>query len=111
MRPDPAVLTAMLAGLGALLALVFVAVVRSRAHGPMIGGEAIRRREGVVDQWDGKEGWVIVEGERWRARADRPMTPGERIRVVEVDGLVLVVKQAKSEGLIGALMPSPGRAR
>jgi membrane-bound serine protease (ClpP class) len=111
MRPDPAVLTAMLAGLGALLALVFVAVVRSRAHGPMIGGEAIRRREGVVDQWDGKEGWVIVEGERWRARADRPMTPGERIRVVEVDGLVLVVKQAKGEGLIGALMPSPGRAR
>ena len=35
MRPDPAILTALLAMLGGLLALVFVAVVRSRAHGPM----------------------------------------------------------------------------
>ena len=111
MRPDPAILTALLAMLGGLLALVFVAVVRSRAHGPMIGGEAIRRREGVVDQWDGKEGWVIVEGERWRARADKPLTPGERIRVVEVDGLVLIVKQAKSESLISALLPAQTRTR
>ena len=77
----------------------------------MIGGEAIRRREGVVDQWDGKEGWVIVEGERWRARADKPLTPGERIRVVEVDGLVLIVKQAKSESLISALLPAQTRTR
>ncbi len=81
--------------IGAFLALVLFAIVGSRSHGPMIGGEAIRRREGVVDDWDGKEGWVIVEGERWRARSDRPLSPGDRIKVVEIDGLVLVVRQAK----------------
>jgi membrane-bound serine protease (ClpP class) len=80
---------------GAFLALVLFAIVGSRSHGPMIGGEAIRRREGVVDDWDGKEGWVIVEGERWRARSDRPLSPGDRIKVVEIDGLVLIVRQAK----------------
>ena len=80
-------------------------MVGSRSHGPMIGGEAIRRREGVVDDWDGKEGWVIVEGERWRARADRPLSKGDRVRVIEVDGLVLVVKQAKAGGLLGGLQP------
>ncbi|MFN3958497.1 MAG: NfeD family protein [Parvularculaceae bacterium] len=85
---------------GAFLALIFFAIVGSRSHGPMIGAEAIRRREGVVDDWHGKEGWVIVEGERWRARSDRPLNPGDRVKVIEIDGLVLVVRQAK-----GGLFP------
>ncbi|MCB2112227.1 MAG: NfeD family protein [Parvularculaceae bacterium] len=90
---------------GAFLALVFIAVVGSRSHGPMIGAEAIRRREGVVDDWDGKDGWVIIEGERWRARADKPLQKGDKVKVVEIDGLVLVVKQAKAPGLLGAIQP------
>ena len=105
-RVSTSVIATMLALAGALLGLVLIAIVGSRGHGPMIGGEAVKRREGVVDEWDGKEGWVIVEGERWRARADRPLKPGDAIRVVEVDGLVLVVKQAKAGGLLGALAPS-----
>ena len=105
LRVSPSVIGTMLAITGGLLGLVLVAVVGSRSHGPMIGGEAVRKREGVVDDWDGKEGWVIVEGERWRARSDKPLTPGDRVRVVEVDGLVLIVKQAKAGGLLGALQP------
>jgi len=104
-RVSPSTIGATVGFAGALLALVFVAVVRSRAHGPMIGGDAIRRREGVVDEWQGKEGWVIVEGERWRARSDRPLEPGDKIKVVEIDGLVLVVRQAKA-GLLSALAPT-----
>lgn len=90
---------------GAMLALVLVAIVGSRSHGPLIGGEAIRRREGVVDDWHGREGWVIVEGERWRARSDRPLERGDKVKVVDIDGLVLVVKQAKAQGLLGAFAP------
>lgn len=104
-RVSPSTIGATVGFAGALLALVFVAVVRSRAHGPMIGGDAIRRREGVVDEWHGKEGWVIVEGERWRARSDRPLEAGDKIKVVEIDGLVLVVRQAKA-GLLSALAPT-----
>lgn len=104
-RVSPGVIAAILAIAGGLLALILFAVVGSRSHGPLIGSEAIRRREGVVDEWDGREGWVIVEGERWRARSDKPLTPGEKVRVVEVDGLVLVVKQAKAGGFLGALQP------
>ncbi len=103
-RVSPSVIGTTLGFAGALLSLVLIAVVRSRAHGPMIGGEAIRRREGVVDDWHGKEGWVIVEGERWRARCDRPLEPGDKIRVVEIDGLVLIVKQAKA-GMLSAFAP------
>ena len=90
---------------GGFLGLILFAVVGSRSHGPMIGAEAIRRREGIVDEWDGREGWVIVEGERWRARSDKPLSRGDKVRVLEVDGLVLVVRQAKAGGLLGGLTP------
>ncbi len=104
-RVSPGVIASILAVAGAFLAFILFAIVGSRSHGPLIGAEAIRRREGVVDDWDGNEGWVIVEGERWRARSDKPLTPGDRIRVVEVDGLILVVKQAKASSFLGALQP------
>ncbi len=104
-RVSASVIGTMLTIAGALLGMVLVAIVGSRSHGPMIGGDAIRRRVGVVDEWDGKEGWVIVEGERWRARADKPLSRGDKIRVIEIDGLVLVVKQAKASSLLGNLTP------
>ncbi len=104
-KVSAAVIGAILAIAGGFLALVLFAVVGSRSHGPLIGAEAIRKREGVVDDWNGGEGWVVVEGERWRARSDKPLSKGDRVRVVEVDGLVLVVKQAKAGGLLGSLQP------
>lgn len=105
-RVSPTVIGTVIAIVGGFLGLILVAVVGSRSHGPLIGAEAIKRREGVVDDWNGKEGHVIVEGERWRARADKTLKKGERIRVVEVDGLVLVVKQAKASGLLSGLIPN-----
>ncbi|PQA88144.1 NfeD family protein [Hyphococcus luteus] len=104
-RVSGAVIGAILAIAGGFLALILFAVVGSRSHGPLIGAEAIRKREGVVDEWSGGEGWILVEGERWRARCDKPLSKGDRVRVIEVDGLVLVVKQAKAGGLLGGLQP------
>lgn len=105
-RVSPSVIGAVVAIAGGFLALILVAVVGSRSHGPLIGSEAIVRREGFVDDWDGKEGHVIVEGERWRARSDKPLKKGDKIRVIEVDGLVLVVKQAKASGFLSGLVPN-----
>ena len=93
---------------GAFLALILFAIAGTRGHGPMIGGEAIRRREGKVVEWDGLEGHVLVEGERWRARSNQPLRPGDIIKVTDVDGLVLVVRKLKSEsgGLLGGAKPA-----
>ena len=93
-RVSPFLILALIAILGGLLAFVGLAFARSRAHGPLIGAEAIRRREGRVESWGEADGWVIVDGERWRARAKEPLTPGEKVRVAEVDGLVLIVRRA-----------------
>jgi membrane-bound serine protease (ClpP class) len=104
-RVSTSVIATIIAIAGAFLGLILFAIVGSRSHGPLIGAEAIRKREGVVEEWNGKEGWVIVEGERWRARSEKPLSPGDKVRVLEIDGLVLVVKQAKAGGLLGAMQP------
>lgn len=101
---SPIVIATLLASMGGLLALVLFAFIGSHSHGPMLGGEAIRKREGVVDEWDGKEGWVVVEGERWRARSSQPLSSGDKIKVIEVDGLVLVVRQAKAVAVLSGLI-------
>ena len=38
--------------------------------------------------------WVMVHGERWRARSRAPLAPGDRVRVDRLDGLTLDVSPA-----------------
>lgn len=104
-RVSTSVIATILVVAGGLLALILFAIVGSRSHGPLIGGDAVRKREGIVDEWSGHEGWVIIEGERWRARCDKPLSPGDKVRVVSVDGLIVVVKQAKAGGILDVLQP------
>lgn len=107
---SPLVIGFLLVSKGCLLVMVLFAVISSRSRGPMIGSEAIRRREGYVDDWNGKHGWVVVEGERWRATSNHPLSPGDRIKVIDVDGLVLVVRQAKASGMFGGMVSRPAKS-
>ena len=54
-----------------------------------VGAEALvgRTAEAVGD------GWVRVHGELWRAVGATGLEPGERVRVLAVDGLTLVVER------------------
>jgi membrane-bound serine protease (ClpP class) len=36
-------------------------------------------------------GAVWAFGERWKARTDRPVRKGEKLRVIGIDGLTLIV--------------------
>ena len=94
LRVGPGVIFGLVLGMALFLGAVLWALVRSRGHGPMIGGEAILRRQGRVEDWAGDAGWIIVDGERWRARSKAPLAPGDRVRVTDKDGLVLIVKPA-----------------
>jgi membrane protein implicated in regulation of membrane protease activity len=51
-----------------------------------VGAEALVGRVGQVDA----DGWLRVNGERWRVR---DAGPGDRVRVVAVDGLTLVAER------------------
>ena len=66
-------------------------------HGP----EALLGETGVAqDALDGPgAGWILVRGELWRARVRpgaSPVAKGERVRVVETDGTILVIEDARA---------------
>ncbi|MEM9989260.1 MAG: nodulation protein NfeD, partial [Pseudomonadota bacterium] len=85
------------AAVGVFLFTILIALVRSRSHGPLIGQEAIRKRLGRVDDWNMQkgEGYVIVDGERWHARSKEPLKAGDRIKVQDMDGIILIVRKAQ----------------
>lgn len=68
--------------------------VRSRFSTPTIGRESLIGEMGEAAVDVAPDGVVILRGAHWRARTNRatPITAGEAIRVVEVDGLVLEVE-------------------
>jgi membrane-bound serine protease (ClpP class) len=78
----------------ALFLLVLTMLLRSRRRPVVTGKEGLLGAEGETVAWDGGEGRVRVHGEIWRARAQQPLQAGARIRVVEREGLVLVVEPA-----------------
>jgi membrane-bound serine protease (ClpP class) len=87
----------LLAGIGGVV-LAFVvgmpSMVRSRFATPTIGREWMVGEIGeVVDDVD-PDGVVSVGTARWRARTNRatPVTAGEQVRVVAIDGVTLEVE-------------------
>src|SRR6266851_2614728 len=78
----------------ALFLLVLTMLLRSRRRPVVTGKEGLLGAEGEAVAWDGEEGRVRVHGEIWRARARGPLQPGTRVKVVNREGLVLVVEPA-----------------
>src|SRR5215467_8890508 len=88
------VVAAATATTAALFLLVLTMLLRSRRRPVVTGKEGLLGAQGETVAWDGQEGRVRVNGEIWRARAPRPLQPGARIKVINREGLVLVVEPA-----------------
>ena len=69
-------------------------------HAPVMTGTApLHGATGRVRRADGREGSVWVASELWSALSvDGPLTVGDEIEVVDVDGLTLEVRKAHSLG-------------
>lgn len=74
---------------------VVVATLAFRAYRakPKSGAEGLVGETGIVRERIDPEGLVFVHGEYWRAVADEPIDPGQKIRVEGIEGLVLKVKR------------------
>ncbi|AOF84594.1 hypothetical protein BSY239_19 [Hydrogenophaga sp. RAC07] len=93
-------------GLGLPLPLIFGLAASSTAVVLFAGGMALRaRRRPIVsgcEETKGAEGivlaradsgaWVQIHGERWRATSTDPLQPGQRVRVIGLQGLTLEVQ-------------------
>src|SRR6516225_570514 len=91
---SPAVIAATVIVTATLFLLVLSMLLRSRKRLVITGKEALLGAEGEAVAWQGEDGRVRIRGEIWRARAVKPLQPGTRVKVVDRDGLILVVESA-----------------
>ena len=87
----PLVVGATIVAAGFLI-LALSLLLRARRRRVITGREAMIGAEGDAVEWRESEGTIRIKGEMWRARASRPMRPGEHIRVVAREGLILTVE-------------------
>ncbi len=71
--------------------------VKSFRYKVATGSESMVGEIGVAKTEVAAEGKVFVHGEWWNANSDQPISIGERVRIVEIDGLNLKVEQAALE--------------
>jgi membrane-bound serine protease (ClpP class) len=91
---SPIVIAATVIVTASLFLLVLAMLLRSRKRLVVTGKEALLGAEGEAVAWMGRDGRVLIRGEIWRARASKPLKPGTRVKVVDRDGLVLIVESA-----------------
>jgi membrane-bound serine protease (ClpP class) len=92
----------LLFGLAAASAAIVVLgggmALRARRRPVVSGSEELAGAQGEVLEVDGDEAWALVRGERWKVRADSPLSPGQPVRVVALQGLTLDVKPIVNPG-------------
>jgi membrane-bound serine protease (ClpP class) len=91
---SPWVVAGTAAGLGLFFFFAVYKVLRARQLQPATGRESLVGRLAEARTDIAPTGNVFVEGELWQATSmDGPINSGERVRVVEADGLRLRVKR------------------
>jgi membrane-bound serine protease (ClpP class) len=68
-------------------------VLKSQQAVASTGVEGLVGEVAVADSELVPEGWVRIQGEKWKAVAEEPAAAGAKVRVVAVDGLTLRVKK------------------
>ncbi len=78
----------------ALFIFLVVGMALKARRRPVVSGreEMCGSTGEVLEDFDGKDGWARVHGERWRIRSRQPLLKGQRISVVHMDGLILDVE-------------------
>lgn len=70
---------------------------RARKRPARVGAQAMQGLPARILDWSGDAGHVSAQGERWQARGGEGFLPGETVRVIEVDGLTLVVRPSATD--------------
>ncbi len=93
LRPSPWKLLPAAAAMAAGTILLLRLVIQAQRQRATTGAEGMIGLGGTAETALEPEGWVLVQGERWRARAEEPLGPGARVKVVAVEGLRLGVRK------------------
>jgi membrane-bound serine protease (ClpP class) len=93
LRVDPWKLVPVILAFAAFVIAIVRLVVQAQRRRPQTGAEGLVGRRGAAETDLDPEGWVIVQGERWRARAGERVSSGETVEVLFVEGLALRVRK------------------
>lgn len=86
-------------GVGVLAFCGVYLVARSQIRRPKQGENSLLGRRGTVRRFEGEYGQAFIYGELWKVRSEdgTKLEVGEKIEVVQVDGLTLTVKRTEDE--------------
>ncbi len=80
--------------LGAFMGFVLYKIIQAKRKPPVLKIGMVGLEGKCVEPIEpGREGFVLVQGEYWRARSDEKIDVNEKIVVVKKDGAVLIVKK------------------
>lgn len=85
----------------AILLLIGHLALRSFRRPVISGAQYMIGQTGTVTNTQGDVTYAEVQGELWKVRSHQPLRPGQKVRVVSIDGLVLAVD---------VIAPSPAQA-
>jgi membrane-bound serine protease (ClpP class) len=94
LRLPPGLIVGATLASAALFGVVLRLLLRARRRPAVTGTAALIGLSGRIIRWTGMEGEVLVQGERWHARATDTLEPGQAVRVVGRHGLTLLVDRA-----------------
>lgn len=91
---------ALLAVVSSSLLMMFLVWIRRLHSMPALGGaEELVGSEAKVMIWQGDQGRVMMRGTTWAARYDGALEPGQKVRVVAVDGLTVDVEPDSEDAM------------
>jgi len=83
---------------GAIFGLTLYLLWRARRAPVVTGDRTLIGHTADVAEPIESEGWAFVAGERWRIRTRVPLKPGDRPRVIAMEGLTLIVEPERKTG-------------
>ena len=100
-------IAAIAAASGAVMLSLLYLIARARKQPRSGGVDELQSASAQALEDFADEGWVQAWGETWRARSDLPVSKGQQLCVLAVDGLLLHVKAVSDPAAQGA---QPSRA-
>jgi len=83
--------------MGVATAYIVYKVIQARRRPPVVWSIVGARGRALDEISESREGFIMVEGEYWKARsAQGTIKPGDEVIVVDKDGPILIVKKAPS---------------
>ncbi len=76
----------------AFFMVVLAMAIKARQRPVVSGAEQLVHSVGEAIEDFEKEGWVRVQGERWEAQTSTPLKRKQKVRVIALNGLILVVE-------------------